>query len=94
MTGGPTTPIGPKFRQPEGALLRAGLDAIKRQGLEIPPGKKGRVGVAVERADGTLGAEIGAAWLTDKGWQVDASIGAAIGNGQRPRVAGSLQVTW
>lgn len=87
-----TTP--PLFRRAEGALLRSGLDAIARQGLAIPQGKKGRVGVAVARADGTLSGEIGAAWLTDRGWQVDASIGAAIVNGQRPTVTGTLQVTW
>lgn len=87
-------PATPKFRQPAGALLRSGLDAIAKQGLEIPPGKKGRVGVVIEREDGITGAEIGAAWLTDKGWKVDASIGAAIGQGHRPRVAGTLQITF
>lgn len=89
---GPT--VLPTFRRPEGALLRSGLEAIARQGLAIPPGKKGRVGVAVARTDGTLSGEIGAAWLTDRGWQVDASISAAIGEGQRPTVTGTLQVTW
>lgn len=89
-----TEAVMPKFRRPEGALLRSGLDAIARQGLVVPAGKKGRVGVAVERADGTLSGEIGAAWLTDRGWQVDASIGASIAQGQRPRVTGGLQVTW
>lgn len=83
----------PTFRRAEGAILRSGLDAIAR-GTMIPEGQRGRVGVAVEMADGTVSAEIGAAWLTRQGWQVDATVAAAIGHGQRPRVVGALQVTW
>lgn len=83
----------PTFRRPEGALLRSGLDAIKRQAIEIPPGKRLRVGVGVELQDGAVSGEIGAAWLTPQGWTVEASVNAAIGQGQRPRVIGAVQFT-
>jgi hypothetical protein len=84
----------PKFRRPEGALLRSGLESISRLGLDLPPGKKVRVAIAVAYEDGTASGEIGAAWLTDRGWKVDAAVSAAIEQGQRPRVVGTLQVTF
>lgn len=81
-------------RTPQGALLRSGLDAVKRQALEIPKGKRGRVGVAFDADGDEVGLEVGVAWLTPQGWEVEANVSAAIARGDRLRVAGSGTITW
>lgn len=81
-------------RTTQGALLRAGLDELRRQYPTIPPGKKGTVAVAAVHEDGKTETEVGFAYLTARGWEVDAAIGATIREGKVVRIAGTGQLSW
>jgi len=72
-------------RTPGGALLRSALDKVT-----IPPGRKGQA-VLVATKDG---AELGAAWLTPRGWTIEANVRAAVRDGRARDVAVTLGVTW
>ena len=54
----------------------------------IPPGKKGRVTVGYKDGAG----EVGAAWLTDRGWEVGGAVRAAVRENRGVEVIGAI--TW
>lgn len=72
-------------RTPGGALLRSALDKVS-----IPPGRKGQA-VLVATKDG---AELGAAWLTPRGWTIEGNVRAAVREGRATDVTVTLGVTW
>lgn len=86
----PQPPLsGPLERRTEaGTLLRAGLDAIERQAMTVPEGRRGVVAVVLDET----GAEVGAAFLTKRGWTVEASVRAAVKDGRKVQAA--LKVTF
>lgn len=77
-----------KRRTEAGSGLRLDFERLAAGVPAIPPGKKGRVVIGYEGGQG----EIGAAWLTEKGWEVGGSVSAAVRNGRSVRVIGGL--TW
>lgn len=66
-------------RTEQGALLRSGLDAIKRQALAVPDDRRVVV-AAVYDGDGV---EVGAAFLTSRGWTLEGNVRAEFRNGKR-----------
>ena len=66
-------------RTEAGALLRSGLDAIRRQSLPIPSGRTGVVAVVADAS----GVEVGAAVMTARGWTIEASVRAAVHEGRK-----------
>lgn len=79
----PTIGAIPEQRTEAGALLRAGLDAIAKQAMTVPEGRRGVVAVVVDER----GAEVGAAFLTKRGWTVEASVRAAVKDGRKVQAA-------
>ena len=71
-----------------GAGLRLDLDRASAHVPAIPPGKKGRVVVGYKDGSG----EVGAAWLTDQGWEVGAAVKAAVRDNRGVEVVGGI--TW
>lgn len=78
----------PDRRTEAGALLRSGLDAIAKQAMTVPNGRRGVVAVVVDQH----GAEVGAAFLTARGWTVEASVRAAMREGRTVQAA--IKVTF
>lgn len=70
-------------RTEAGTLLRAGLDAIERQAMTVPEGRRGVVAVVLDET----GAEVGAAFLTKRGWTVEAAVRAAVKDGRKVQAA-------
>lgn len=67
---GVASPPPEERRTPEGALIRAALDHAKALAQEpLPAGHRIRVEGTFEGEDG----EIGAAWLTPRGWTLEGS---------------------
>ncbi len=75
-------------RTEAGAGLRLDLERLVAEVPTVPPGKRGRVSIGYEDGQG----EIGAAWLTDRGWEVGGAVSAAVKNGRSVRAVGSI--TW
>lgn len=79
----PQIGAAPEQRTEAGALLRSGLDAIAKQAMTVPEGRRGVVAVVVDER----GAEVGAAFLTARGWTVEASVRAAVKDGRKVQAA-------
>ena len=75
-------------RTEAGAGLRLNLDDLRAQVPDIPEGKKGRVEVGYDHADGVV--RVGAATLTKQGWTVDLAVGVAVRQGFALRVLGGI----
>lgn len=74
-------------RTEAGAILRSGLNQVA---LAIPPGARG---IAVLVIDST-GAEVGAAWKTDRGWTIEQALRVAVREGRARDVSFLTRVTW
>lgn len=77
-------------RTPEGALIRAALDHARAlAGQPVPPGHQIRVEGTFEGEAG----ELGVAWLTPRGWTLEASAKAALAERKVRSVRLAIQIT-
>ncbi|WP_291988333.1 hypothetical protein [Luteitalea sp.] len=65
-------------RTEAGALLRTGLEEMERQIKAVPTGRKGTVVVVWTNDQVALGT----AWHTARGWDISASLSAAVTDGK------------
>lgn len=84
--------MGAEQRTLAGAPLRQSLTWLQ-QALEIPKGRKGFISLAVQNQAGAIGATVGAAVLTNRGWVVTLDVGIdKLAPGESLRTVGKLRI--